>query len=188
MQPAPTTRPLARPHLPPRATTLLALVVSVLCVSTSAVAGPKASRALSLCHRADALDGDAREAMLERALAAAERAVAANDADADAHFAVFCALGKQMRDEGFALSALGKLRRAHAAVDRALELDPDHVPALVGKGAALIETPGIVGGDAERGRELLRRALALDPENMAAHLYLARAGGNAPVAMAKHGH
>lgn len=185
MQPAPTTRPIARMHLPQRATTLLALVASVLCVSTSAVAGPKATRALALCHRADALDGDAREAMLARALTAAERAVAANDADADAHFAVFCALGKQMRDDGFALSALGKLRRARAAVDRALELDPDHVPALVGKGAVLIETPGIAGGDAERGRELLRRALELDPDNMAAHLYLARADDAAPVAVAK---
>lgn len=160
-------------------------VVAVVFGSVPAGAGSRATEALTLCNRADGVQGDAREAMLDRALDAAERAVAANDADADAHFAVFCALGKQLRDEGFALSAIGKLKRAHAEVDRALAIDPDHVPALIGKGAALIETPAIAGGDAERGRELLRRALELDPENMAAHLYLRRAGRDAPVAMAR---
>ncbi|MCW5889351.1 MAG: tetratricopeptide repeat protein [bacterium] len=184
---APTTRPIACIPAAPRTIILLAVVASVLSLAAPAAAGPRAAAALALCARADALTGDAREAILDRALATAERAVEANDADADAHFAVFCALGKQLRDEGFALTAFAKLRRARAAVDRALALNPDHVPALVGKGAALIETPAIAGGNAERGRELLRRALELDPENMAAHLYLAQADGGRPLAVAHSG-
>jgi tetratricopeptide (TPR) repeat protein len=165
---------------------MLSFVVAVfVCVGT-ADAGSRAAEALALCHRADALQGDARDATLDRALEAAERAVAADDGDADAHFAVFCALGKQLRDQGFALTSLGKLKRAYAAVDRALALDPDHVPALIGKGAALIEAPAIAGGDAERGRALLRRALELDPDNMAAQLYLRQPGNDERVAVAQH--
>lgn len=166
---------------------LVLAVVATGLLAAPALAAPRSAEALRLCGRADRLHGDAREAMLERALAAAERAVEVNDADPDAHFGIFCALGKQLRDGGFALTALAKLRRAHGAVDRTLALDPDHVPALVGKGAALIETPPIAGGDADRGRELLRRALELDPDNMVARLYLAHPDRNADdtVAMAR---
>jgi tetratricopeptide (TPR) repeat protein len=166
-----------------RTTILITVAAAVLSVST-ATAGPRTDEALSLCNRADGLTGEAREAMLDRALAAAESAVDVNDGDPNAHFAVFCALGKQVHDAGVSLTALPKLRRAQAAVDRALELDPNNVQALIGKGAALMETPAIAGGDAEEGRELLRRALELDPENMAAHLYLAR-GGAKPLAVAQ---
>lgn len=176
-----TLRPV-RQHRSKRPALLLAVMASGL-LASSAVAGSRADEALTLCRRADALAGADRAAMLARALAAAERAVDANEGDSNAHFAVFCALGKQLDDDGFTLTAVSKLRRAQAAVDRALELDPNNVQALIGKGAALMETPAIAGGDTEQGRELLRRALELDPENMAAHLYLAR-GGDKPVAMA----
>jgi tetratricopeptide (TPR) repeat protein len=178
-----TTKPTTDQRCSMRATILVTVAAAVLSVSTAA-AGPRTDEALSLCNRADGLTGEARAAMLDRALAAAESAVDANDGDANAHFAVFCALGKQMRDAGVSLTALPKLRRAQAAVDRALEIDPNNVQALIGKGAALMETPAIAGGDEEEGRDLLRRALELDPENMAAHLYLAR-GGSRPLAMAQ---
>src|SRR5438094_9187336 len=56
----------------------------------------RAAAALERCAAADDAHGTARADLLQQALALAEEAVDADDADARAHFAVFCALGKQM--------------------------------------------------------------------------------------------
>lgn len=152
-------------------------IALLLCTLGVASAASPGAGALALCRRAATLAGPQRAAELTSAVAAAEAAIAAADDDPDAHFALFCALGLQLQDDGFSLASLFRLRRAFAAVDRALDLDPHHVPALVGKGAALIATPRIAGGDPVRGLLLLQQALERDPANPVALRYLAEATG-----------
>ena len=154
----------------------------VLLVTSNATAGgippgalpgsARAAAALERCAAADHAHGTARADLLQQALA--EEAVDADDADARAHFAVFCALGKQMRDAGLSVFNLGKLRRVRREIDRALELAPDSADALVGKGALLRAMPRLLGGDLREAERLLRRALDVDPEFPYAHLELAR--------------
>ena len=74
--------------------------------------GTHASRsALQRCAAADELTGDARTKALQESLAAADAAIAADDTDALAHFAAFCALGRLLRAEGVSLAAPLQLRR-----------------------------------------------------------------------------
>ena len=157
----------------------------LLVTGSAATAGPgippgalpgsaRAAAALERCAAADHAHGTARADLLQQALALAEEAVDADDADARAHFAVFCALGKQMRDAGLSVFNLGKLRRVRREIDRTLELAPDSADALVGKGALLRAMPRLLGGDLREAERLLRRALDVDPEFPYAHLELAR--------------
>src|SRR6266550_1825011 len=141
----------------------------LLVTGSAATAGPgippgalpgsaRAAAALERCAAADHAHGTARADLLQQALALAEEAVDADDADARAHFAVFCALGKQMRAAGLSVFNLGKLRRVRREIDRALELAPDSADALVGKGSLLRAMPRLLGGDLReagrlRGRE-----------------------------------
>ncbi|HZP39924.1 MAG TPA: tetratricopeptide repeat protein [Candidatus Binatia bacterium] len=134
-----------------------------------------ARRALALCGEADHAAPEAKRDLLERSLALAETAVKADDRDPQAHFAVFCALGKQTELKGLSPGTLGAYRRVRREVDRALELAPDYVDALTGKGALLIEAPRLFGGDPGEAERLLRRAIALDPEFVRPRLDLARA-------------
>jgi tetratricopeptide (TPR) repeat protein len=146
-------------------------------VALAIAAGPSAwgasgaeapeEEALRLCRAADAAGGDVRKAMLERALSLATGAVRSAPDRADAHFAVFCALGKQLDDRGVGWGSVGAIRRLRGAVDRALELDPDHVDALVGKATMLLRLPRVLGGDRDEARRCLERARRLGPEHPA---------------------
>lgn len=122
-----------------------------------------AHAAVDLCLRADGLGEPARRAMLQRGLVLAERAVAADDAYARAHFAVFCTLGKLVEADGISWRTLGAVRRVRLAAERAVALDPNDVDALVGKGVLLLRLPRLLGGDETEARRCLDRALALDP-------------------------
>ena len=75
-----------------------------------------------------------RMTMLERGLATAERAVAADARDAKAHFAVFCNLGRKLENEGASLAGVASVQRLSDEIDRALELEPAFVDALAAKG------------------------------------------------------
>jgi len=110
--------------------------------------------------------------LLERSRDLADRAIAANDRDALAHFARFCALGEQARTSGASLASLFKLRAIRSAIDRTLELAPDFPDALLGKGAFLTSLPSLLGGDADEGERLVRQALLVDPEFVDARLFL----------------
>jgi len=79
--------------------------------------------------------------MLSHSLTLADEAVAADEQDALAHFARFCALGEQARLAGTSVTSLLKLRPIRQAVDRTLALAPDFPPALLGKGALLLSVP-----------------------------------------------
>src|SRR5438552_17078839 len=135
---------------------------------------PRANQALAVCL-ADAATPAERRANLARGLALAEEAVAADEGDPKAHFAVFCNLGNDLKMRGVALQSLFAVRRLRREIDRTLELAPDYADALVGKGELLLGLPRLLGGDAAEGERLLRAALRVDPDFVQAHLGLARA-------------
>ena len=89
-----------------------------------------------------------RLAHFQQSQTLAERAVAADDQSADAHFALFCSLGEQIRIDGESLSAMFGFRRMMAALDRTLELNPEHLDALSSKASL----PGQASGISRRGR------------------------------------
>jgi len=170
----------ARPtHTGPKArTAVLAVVVAVLSGSPAAAVprgSSTAGEALSLCERADNLIGDEREQVLARGMTLAEQALTADPHDARAHFAKVCNLGKQMEAAGIGIGQLVSLRRLRNELDTTLELAPDDADAMVAKGALLLQLPRLFGGDAAQAEQLLRRALAAEPENGTARCYLAQA-------------
>lgn len=135
-----------------------------------------AREAAGMCLDAVKAPGEAeRLAMLERGLATAERAVAADPKDAKAHFAVFCNLGRKLESEGASLAGVANVERLSDEIDRALELEPAFVDALAAKGTFLIELPALLGGDDAEGLRLIRRAVELAPEYPPARLQLAKA-------------
>lgn len=134
---------------------------------------PASREAIALCHRAQKASGEERDRLLEQSLARADQAIAADERDALAHFARFCALGEQARLAGASLSSLVKLWAIRDAVDRTLELAPSFPDALLGKGALLCSLPRILGGDPAAGERLVRRALEIDPDYVGARLFLA---------------
>jgi tetratricopeptide (TPR) repeat protein len=140
-----------------------------------ASAGPAAREALAICERADALPTEERAALLAIGLDRAEEAAKVDPYDAAAHMAVFCNLGKRLRDRsGWGLlAAFGDLGRARTAVDAALALVPDYPGALAGKGQMLAELPRWLGGDRREAERLLRRAVAIEPADARMRLMLA---------------
>jgi hypothetical protein len=154
------------------------LLLCVLAVSAHAADPPgtdASRRAQQRCIAADELAGDARTKALRESLADADAAIAADDADALAHFAAFCSLGRLLRAEGVSLAAPLQLRRLRREVDRTLELAPDFADALAGKGELLLNMPRLLGGDPVEGERLLRRALAIDPDYLGPRFALVEA-------------
>jgi tetratricopeptide (TPR) repeat protein len=155
-------------------------LATVVQVSAPALAAdpkgsPRADEALALCNKSDDAPTGEKAALLDRSLALAEEAIAADGADAKAHFAAFCALGHRMELDGAGVRSLLALRRLRQEIDRTLELAPDYSDAMVGKASLLLDAPRILGGDALEAERLLRRALAKDPEYGSARLRLASA-------------
>jgi tetratricopeptide (TPR) repeat protein len=140
----------------------------------SAADATKAQEAIDICDSVSDVPVAEGLKRAEKGLALAEEALAENAQSAEAHYAVFCNLGRQIENARINTSTLSSLKRVRREVDRALELKPDYVPALMGKGALLINTPRFFGGDVAGGERLLRRAIALDPEHIQAHLQLAK--------------
>ena len=115
-----------------------------------------------------------RLAHFQRSQALAERAVASNDQLADAHFALFCSLGEQVRIDGERFSSVFGFRRMMAALDRTLELNPEHLDALSSKATFLVRLPVILGGDAAKGEQILRKVIQRDPKAVNARITLAK--------------
>lgn len=103
-----------------------------------------------------------------------ERAVAAEEGSADAHFALFCNLGELLRIDGESFTSLFGLRRMMKELDRALEINPAHIGALSAKGTLLVRLPGLLGGDSEKGERLLQQVIKQAPKAVNARLALAK--------------
>lgn len=103
-----------------------------------------------------------------------ERAVAAEEGSADAHFALFCNLGELLRINGESFTSLLGLRRMMTELDRALEINPAHISALSAKGALLVRLPVLLGGDSEKGERLLQQVITQAPKAVNARLALAK--------------
>ncbi len=159
---------------------MLRLLVLALGLGAAASAAdppgtPASHRAMARCEAANDLPARERGPVLQDGLAQADAAIAASDGDALAHFAVFCALGGLLREQGLSLAAPSRLRRLRVEVDRTLELAPDFADALTGKGSLLLGLPRLLGGDAAEGERLLRRALEIEPDYLRPRLTLVRA-------------
>ncbi len=161
----------SRPHA---ALLASAMLVAAATAMADPVATGDAREALARCYDADRLAEDVRREALQRGLLLADRAIAADPDDPTAHFAAFCLLGKRVELDGISFGLLGDVRRVRRHVDRALALAPDWPAALAGKGAMLMTLPGLLGGDADEGERLLRRAIVLDPDGTEARDTLAR--------------
>lgn len=132
-------------------------------------------QALEECHRGRlAMDRATRLAHFQQGQILGERAVAADEGSADAHFALFCNLGELLRIDGESLTSLFGLRRMMNELDRAIEINPAHIDALSAKGTLLVKLPSILGGDAEKGEALLEHVVSRAPKAVNARLSLAR--------------
>src|SRR5262245_60548429 len=102
----------------------------------------------------------------------AERAVAADDSNADAHFALFANRGRILLLEGVVVNAFTVVS-ANRELDRALELNPDHADALAAKGGLYRQLPWVLGGSNDKAKKYLTRAIELDPRAVIARIELA---------------
>jgi hypothetical protein len=144
------------------ATALLATLLALGAVSpVAADEGTYTARAFRLCERADGAPDEQAEAMLREGLRLAELAVKQDDTSADAHFAVFCTLGKLVERDGIGLASLGKVRRVRRELDRTLELAPEHLDAILAKAELLARLPVWLGGDAAEAERYRARAVGL---------------------------
>jgi tetratricopeptide (TPR) repeat protein len=172
----------------------LGALVGYLCLGVvPAIAADDSATSLAAASRAECEAGrraelrDDRKAHFDRGQELGERAVAADDQDADAHFALFCNLGELLRLDGETITSVIGFRRMMSELDRTLELNPQHTDALAAKGTFLIRLPRLLGGDAEKGEQMLRQVIRMDPNAVSSRLTLAKtceARGNRDEALA----
>lgn len=133
------------------------------------------TQALAECNKGRiAKERDVRLAHFQKAQALAEKALKLNNRYPDAHYALFCSLGEQLRIDGENLTSIVGFREMMAALDRTLELKPDHLNAISSKGAFLVRLPRMLGGDVERGEKMLRLVIKKEPTAINARLNLAK--------------
>lgn len=132
--------------------------------------------AMQACHDGRvASERAARTAHFEKGQALGEQAVAADEQSAAAHFALFCNLGELMRIDGeMSLSSVMGFRRMMKELERTLVLDPDHLDALSAKGTLLVRLPSLLGGDPDKGEQLLRHVIVHEPQAVNARISLAK--------------
>lgn len=155
---------------------LLATLVLLGTVSTvHADAASLAKDALSECtHGRENRDRAERLNHFKKGEELARQAIAADDKNANAHFALFCNLGEAKRIDGESVQALVNLGTLMSELDRTIELDPNHADALAAKGTLLVKLPKVFGGDTRKGETMLRRVLELDPNAFTSRLSLAQ--------------
>jgi len=154
---------------------VVALACQPVPVSAEETVKAMAERALHECEQGRvATDRQARLAHFQQGQAVAEQAVASDERNANAHFALFCNLGEQLRLDGESVTSVFGLRRMMSELDRTLELDPAHIDAISAKGTLLVKLPGLLGGDVEKGEQLLLHVVRHAPKSVNARLALAK--------------
>jgi tetratricopeptide (TPR) repeat protein len=163
------------------ATRLLFIVFLVLPCGWTSVANAQPvkdliTEAMQECHLGRiAQERAVRLAHFEKGQRIGEQAVAIDDESASAHFALFCNLGELMRIDGeLNLTSVMGFRRMMKELDRTLELAPEHLDALSAKGTFLVRLPSILGGDSDRGEQLLQQVIKRAPRAVNARLSLAK--------------
>ncbi|MGH7789456.1 MAG: hypothetical protein ACRERC_21470 [Candidatus Binatia bacterium] len=141
--------------------------------STTREAQRLATKAIECLNRGeDASDEVVKERAYREGLGYAERAVALDDANADAHFAIFGNQGRLLLLEGVTPNPISLLQ-VNRDLERALELDPNHTDALAAKGGLYRQLPWVLGGSLSLAETCLTKAIALDPEAVSARIELA---------------
>jgi tetratricopeptide (TPR) repeat protein len=134
-----------------------------------------AKEALQECDQGRAAKvREARLTHFQTGQALAEQAVALDERYADAHFSLFCNLGEQLRIDGESFKSAFGFRRMMNELNRTLELNPGHLDAISAKGTLLVKLPGLLGGDREKGEQLLQQVVKREPQAVNARLALAR--------------
>lgn len=159
---------------------IFSCIVCLIVNTTSGGAQPATqdliAGALQACHDGRiATDRATRAALYEKGQSLGEQAVAIDEKSADAHFALFCNLGELMRIDGeMSLSSVLGFRRMMKELNRSLELKPDHLDALSARGTLLVRLPAMLGGDPDKGEQLLRHVIQQEPEAVNARISLAK--------------
>jgi hypothetical protein len=117
-------------------------------------------------------DATTKLALYSRGKELAEQALKEDDLNAEAHFALFANWGRWLQTDGWLKNSF-RLPALWRELDRTLELDPHHPDALAAKGGLYLQLPSFLGGDAEKARGFLERAVELDPAAVGARLELA---------------
>jgi predicted Zn-dependent protease len=104
---------------------------------------------------------------------AALRAIELDGKNADAHFLYAVNLGSEARLKGLSTAA-GALSEITLHVRHAIELNPNHAPALQFMGGLLAELPWFLGGDEKEAQQYLERAVTADGNYTHARILLAK--------------
>jgi tetratricopeptide (TPR) repeat protein len=132
-----------------------------------------ADQALECLRRGeDLIDKQQKMATYQRGLDLASRAVALDDENSDAHFAVFGNKGRILLLEGVGANPISLLQ-VNQDLERALQLNPNHADALTAKGGLYRQLPWVLGGSLEVAENCLTKAIRLDPEAVSARIELA---------------
>jgi tetratricopeptide (TPR) repeat protein len=111
---------------------------------------------------------------LDAAEILAERAVASDPRNARYHYRLADILGEKATKAGV-LSQFGLARRFKKEAEKAIELDPNQVPALQEMMEFHLQAPALIGGDKAKARAIAEHLMKIDPvEGYRAQVTLAR--------------
>lgn len=158
-------------------TLVLGVAIGQLLCATASAADVQAlvDQAFKAVDRGDAESETARKRQAyQEAVRDAEEAVRREESSAQAHYALFCGLGRLTEMRG-ALGQMLALTRLRRELDRTLALNPQHSEALAAKGEMLLRLPRLLGGDAAEAERYLRQSLVYDPTFWRARVLLVQA-------------
>lgn len=132
-----------------------------------------AEQALACLRRGeDVADKQQKLAAYQQGLDLASRAVALDDENSDAHFAIFGNKGRILLLEGMGANPISLLQ-VNRDLERALELNPNHADALAAKGGLYRQLPWVLGGSLAVAENCLTKAITIDPDAVSARIELA---------------
>ena len=131
------------------------------------------NRSLALLKLAEEGDPPSKSQCYAEGLELARQAIAMDDTNADAHFAVFATMGRLMLEHGATPNPFNLLKVGRE-LDRALELNPRHSDALASKGGLARQLPMLLGGSLSKAERYLQQSIENDPNAVGARIELAR--------------